>query len=107
MGTRTMKLASTIIIVVGASRCGAPALARDYGIYSGRGYNPVIVLHEAPRAVAGPYLIRAPAWRATFGTAANPAPIRGPALLFEVGDRTPVYNAPGRLLSGTYRVVFP
>jgi hypothetical protein len=91
----------------GATLLAPAALARDYGIYSGRGYNPAFVWRGEPKFFSAPWAIRKHRLRATFGTAGNPAPICAPALLFEVSNGTPIYNAPGRLLSGTYRVVFP
>jgi hypothetical protein len=106
---RDMKAASITAVAVAASALlgAGPALAVDYGIYSGRGYNSAIAWRGPPEGPSLTWFLPRPRLGATFGTAANPAPIYGPALLFELGNGTPIYNAPGRLLSGRYRVVFP
>jgi hypothetical protein len=84
--------------------CAAPAQAGGYGVYSGAGWNPAYILPALPPRFGRPLpLPPRLAASATFGTAANPAPLTAPALLFEIGGGVR-YNKPAPL-SGTYRVI--
>lgn len=78
----------------------SPALAYDYGVFSGRGWSESAVL-VPNRWTCGP--VADPSGEITFGTPANPAPLCGPALLFRV-HRAPIYNAPPAA-SDLYRAV--
>jgi hypothetical protein len=83
-----------------------PALAFDYGGFSGRGFNPVFYYGAPPPPRAGEALAHALGIQTNevpLGTAAKPAPVYPPALIFRVYPGL-VYNAPPAA-SDLYRVV--
>lgn len=83
-----------------------PALAFDYGGFSGRGFNPVFYYGAPPPPRVGEAIAQSLGIQTDevpLGTAARPAPVYPPALIFRVYPGI-VYNAPPAA-SDLYRVV--
>ena len=85
-------------LALSAAAPALPAQAGGYGVYSGAGINPSFeVWTPGYRASPHPWQDPAP-----LGTAANPAPVPGPATVFQVQRRLIVNTPPSR---GVYRIV--
>lgn len=97
---RPIALSAALAMTLGAFAT-SPALAYDYGVFSGRGFNDGYVIAPGLRRCNGFPVFRS--GEVPPGTAANPMPVCGPAAVFRLHPSV-IYNAPPAA-SDLYRVV--